>query len=321
MPPKRASKPHMSKSSTHTVSAKQCRSEGKYASLPNSTTSTPQSSRTALSELISNAISGALQSTGIGTLNISPAVGEQRPSNQSMSQPTVVEDATSKEIADLTNTMAAVRLTFVSEKPDGTFSSVTFDLKSHVSDHFKAKIWANEYVHFGSLISISPDKSKYRLSVTNDHDHPSLCLEHIKPKEHSLSIDQWVTAFSVFVAVCPNAISSPMKYCEVVRDIAAKQGNWRYYDEQFRFLCQSKPERYPWDNVAWELWHQAMYSSLTTSRPNSTYDFQARRPNQRHFQSFPKGVCWRFHSSQFCRGCNFKQLQMCGSPSHKPMQH
>ena len=135
-------------------------------------------------------------------------------------------------------------------------------------------------------------------------------LSTLSQNEHSLSIDQWVTAFSVFVAVypirVPKAISSPMKYCEAVRDIAAKQGNWRYYDEQFRFLRQSKSERFPWDNVAWELWHQAMYSSLTTSRPNSTYDFQARRANQRHFQSFPRGLCWRFHSSQFCRGCNFK---------------
>ena len=105
-----------------------------------------------------------------------------------------------------------------------------------------------------------------------------------------------------------------MKYCEVVRDIAAKQGNWRYYDKQFRFLRQSKPDRYPWDNVAWELWHQALHSSLTTSRPNSNNDFRTRRPNQRPFQSFPKGVCWRFHSGQFCRGCNFKHSCFkCGS--------
>ena len=76
-----------------------------------------------------------------------------------------------------------------------------------------------------------------------------------------------------------------MKYCEVVRDIAAKQGNWRYYDKQFRFLRQSKPDRYPWDNVAWELWHQALHSSLTTSQPSCNNDFRTRRPNQRPFQS------------------------------------
>ena len=58
----------------------------------------------------------------------------------------------------------------------------------------------------------------------------------------------------------------------------------------------------------------ALHSSLTTSRPNSNNDFRTRRPNQRPFQSFPKGVCWRFHSRQFCRGCNFKHSCFkCGS--------
>jgi len=32
-----------------------------------------------------------------------------------------------------------------------------------------------------------------------------------------------------------------MKYCEIVRDIAAKPGDWLYYDEQFRFIRQSAP--------------------------------------------------------------------------------
>ena len=72
--------------------------------------------------------------------------------------------------------MAAGRLTFSSEKPGETFSSVTFDLESRVLDRIKAKIWANEYVDFGSLLAVSPEESKYRISVTNDHDHPSLCL-------------------------------------------------------------------------------------------------------------------------------------------------
>ena len=135
------------------------------------------------------------------------------------------------------NTAAAGRLTFPTEKPEETFLSITFDLESWVSDRDKAKIWENKYVDFGSILTVSPDESKYRISVTDDHDHPSLCLEHVKPERRSLTIDQWLTAFNVFVAVytikTPKAISSLMKYCEVVRDIAAKQGNWSYYDEQF----------------------------------------------------------------------------------------
>lgn len=49
-----------------------------------------------------------------------------------------------------------------------------------------------------------------------------------------------------------------------------------------------------------------MHSSLIASCQNSNYDFRARWPNQHPFESFPRGVCWRFHSGQFCRGCNFK---------------
>ena len=144
MPPKRASKRRSSKSTTLAVAVKQRRSEGQSASLLESTTPTPQFSPTVLGEIISNAISGALQSAGIGTLNISPAVGERRISNPPMPQPTVVEDATSRQIAELTNAVAPGRLTFASEKPDDTFSSVTFDLESRISDRVKAKIWANE---------------------------------------------------------------------------------------------------------------------------------------------------------------------------------
>ena len=43
------------------------------------------------------------------------------------------------------------------------------------------------YVDFGSLLAVSPEESKYRISVTNDHDHPSLCLEHVKQKQATLS--------------------------------------------------------------------------------------------------------------------------------------
>ena len=252
MPPKRDSKRQASKRTTPAVSAKRLKSESQSGSLPETTASTSQFSPTELSESISKVISPALQSAGIGNSNVAPRVTEPGTSTQStqstQSQPAAVDEATSKEIVDLTNTVAGGRLTFSSEKPDETFSSVTFDLESRASDRIKAKIWANEYVDVGSLLAVSPEESKYQISVTNDHDYPSLCLEHVKQKRSSLSIDQWVTTFNVFVAVYTIkvhiAISSLLKYCEVVRDIATKQGNWRYYDEQFRFLRQCKPGKY-----------------------------------------------------------------------------
>ena len=49
-----------------------------------------------------------------------------------------------------------------------------------------------------------------------------------------------------------------MQFCETVRDIATRGGDWNYYDEQFRYLRQGNPPKYPWEVVHWELWHREM---------------------------------------------------------------
>ena len=127
--------------------------------------STSQFTTTELTAVISQAISGASHSAGI--INAGPAPSASEPGT-SAQEPTLVDDATSKEIADLTNTVAAGRLTFPSDLPHETFSSVTFYLESQVSDRIKAKNWAHEYVDFDSLTTVTPDESKYQMSVTND---------------------------------------------------------------------------------------------------------------------------------------------------------
>ena len=33
-----------------------------------------------------------------------------------------------------------------------------------------------------------------------------------------------------------------MKYSEIIRDLAARGYNWRYYDENFRYLRQTTPK-------------------------------------------------------------------------------
>lgn len=59
-----------------------------------------------------------------------------------------------------------------------------------------------------------------------------------------------------------------MKYCDVVKDLAHKAGGWIWYDEQFRYLRQSAPEQYPWDQTHWELRLQAS-SSFRKTRPST----------------------------------------------------
>ncbi|CAH3028460.1 unnamed protein product, partial [Porites evermanni] len=53
------------------------------------------------------------------------------------------------------------------QRPQVQFTSVSVPLTSRVSSKIKAKIWANEYINFGSLLSDSPQQEgKYSLSMS-----------------------------------------------------------------------------------------------------------------------------------------------------------
>ena len=74
-----------------------------------------------------------------------------------------------------------------------------------------------------------------------------------------------------------------MKYSEVVRDLAARGVDWRFYDTQFRLLRQSNPIEFPWGSTHWELWIRAQNNARFSPRP------------KRQWQQF---VSWRALSSQ-----------------------
>ena len=81
-----------------------------------------------------------------------------------------------------------------------------------------------------------------------------------------------------------------MKYSETVRDLAAKNAHWRYYDENFRFLRQKT--LFPWDQIHWELWLQALH--MQKAAPVASSD--ARNKNLK--SPFPSGYCWKFHRGE-----------------------
>ena len=134
MPPKRASKHQAAKRPVPAVVPKQRQAESRPIStaLPESSARPPESSSqlspTELGAIVSQAISAALQAVGIVQTNLAPAERNSGTNTQPMPQPTKVEDAASKEIEALMNTVAAGRLAFPTEKPEETFSRVTFDL-------------------------------------------------------------------------------------------------------------------------------------------------------------------------------------------------
>ena len=127
-----------------------------------------------------------------------------------------------------------------SPAPKQIFSSVAVSLSSRVSSKVKAKIWSNEYLDFGTLLSFSPNNQKYSLSLASsdgETTRPHLTLEPSQPVKKIQTVNQWLSAFNIFVAIYSEKIPTDtpklMKYCEIVGDIAAKPGDWLYYDEQF----------------------------------------------------------------------------------------
>ena len=128
-------------------------------------------------------------------------------------------------------------------RPQNLFTSVSVPLASRVSSKIKAKIWANEFISFGTLLSDSPQEvGKYSLSMAPSvgaSTQPQLTLEPCHTSKRITNISQWVSAFTIFVSVYSekvvNQAAQLMKYCEVVRDLALKGGDWHWYDEQFRY--------------------------------------------------------------------------------------
>ena len=202
------------------------------------------------------------------------------------------------------------------EQPQQIFTSIGINLGARVSAKLKSKIWANEYIDFGALLTVAPPREKYALSMystAGNSGKPELTFEPSNSPKKVTNIQQWITAFNIFASVYAERASGDapklLKYCEVVRDLSQKSADWLFYDEQFRYLRQSAPQSYPWDQIHWELWLRAMTNSrsrpqfsATTERVNSRARF---RPSS---NNFPKGTCWAFHAGRQCKGCNYEHV-------------
>ena len=111
------------------------------------------------------------------------------PSGRSTEQDVAVEQAVQRETnAIVTSNAGTESLQPIIEnsdpKPTQVFTSLAVSLASRVSAKLKAKIWANEYVDFGSLLFPSPqNEGKYYLSVTpsGSSNHPQVTLEPCHP--------------------------------------------------------------------------------------------------------------------------------------------
>ena len=95
-----------------------------------------------------------------------------------------------------------------------------------------------------------------------------------------------------------------MKYGDIVQDLADRGQNWRFYDENFRFLRQTQRGSLSWANVHWELWLRSQNTSHKFSGPMQR---AAATPSSKGPQnSIPRGYCFKFRKAEPCSGCEFK---------------
>ena len=193
------------------------------------------------------------------------------------------------------------------DRPRDVFTFTSLSIDCRVPAKLKAKIWAHEYFDFGLLLANSPTEPQYHLSVTTSAASgsaglPTPCLEPTNKAKPLTSTDAWTSAFQILVGVYttkfPQETPALMKYGEVVRNLAARGGNWRYYDTNFRYLKQQQPASLAWNEVHWELWIRSQ--NLSTTKP-------PRPSNGGDNPVFiPHGYCRKFHRGGACAGCNFK---------------
>ena len=201
--------------------------------------------------------------------------------------------------------------------PGQLFQSVSLPVDARVSAKLRAKIWNDEYIDFGSLITNPVFGNQYQITLQNAESGPvpSLCIEPISKPKKIVSIENWLSSFHVFVGVYtkqfPHEAPSLMKYGEIIQDLAGRGHNWKYYDENFRFVRQTHRTALPWDRIHGELWLKSQAGLCRTPQQNTTV------PPQMRADLVPKGYCFRFHKGHRCLpGCAFKHLCLKCQGSH-----
>ena len=134
---------------------------------------------------------------------------------------------------------------------------------------------------------------EYQITISNSDSGftPSLYLEPLAKHKKVTTIETWLSSFHVFVGAYtkqfPHEAPALMKYGEIIQDLAGRGHNWKFYNENFRFLRQ----------------HTMPQVSLCRPLQNPAH------PPKGKADFVPKGCCFKFHKDRKCLpSCTFKHL-------------
>ena len=178
----------------------------------------------------------------------------------------------------------------------------------------KRKIWQNEFIGVCSC-QTNFLRENTSLPLTLVMALHTLWLWSQLPV---VSFDSWVQTFHVFPGVYTSRFPSDgpglMKYGSTIQDLAARDLNWRFYDENFRLLRQKPATSLPWGTIHWELWLRSQ-SPVSAKKPQTPATTGMLMQNLR----IPRGFCFSYHRGGDCMGCSFKHDCFKCEGSHRAL--
>ena len=186
------------------------------------------------------------------------------------------------------------------------------DLDITVKQELKQKIWLDNFIDLGELITKN-QMAEDSIELVKDAEG-SLSFNQVKAKKSSLSIEQWSSAFLVFISIYvrkePAAIQGLLAYAQLIRKAARDNigsTGWRDYDEEFRRKKAADPSR-PWGMIDSHVWLSTIAKGDKLSE---------RVPKQ------TQPTCYRFNAVKGCQAFQCKFAHACsfcnkkGHPAYK----
>ena len=185
----------------------------------------------------------------------------------------------------------------------------------------KLKIWDGEFVDFDQLLQcnsvqlLSRKQQQSELVFAINDGGSMVVRPAVQPKEKVDTLDKWVSAFHVFMAIFIEKHSSRaaelLKYAETIRLAAAQfpGPNWRAYDEQFRLRRAADPCSIC-SEMDMELWVTVAAASAIGPIVHG-YSSQNVSNSGRPYANLTSGVCNAFNRSRGCRFSPCKYAHKC----------
>ena len=195
----------------------------------------------------------------------------------------------------------------------------TRTLSLGIDSKIKAKIWADQFIEFRTLLKEQTAKFETSDNATRmifEEDENGI-FKLQKSKTISMTtLDRWFEAFFIFVSIYtekkPDAAPDLMKYGNTIRKLNKRAGleAAMFYDRQFRLIKEDLGQGLSFGVTHFEIYHEALAMGL--GKVSKALPFQAKRSKvQKTCFAFNSGSCFR-------KQCTYKHVcQKCGGQHTK----